>query len=165
MAGKLYGAVKSIVNDISGLQVEPSAQPAISAVDKNDLIANLNAAPTVRSQILANKEITAFAFEFQQNADSWTARVNTYFDDGTISKVGLTDVPLADAVAFIESWGGTVITPTGNASSSVTLSGITYGTATKQITKLYGSVNGQTKEVKKLYGSVNGLTKLILNNP
>lgn len=32
---------------------------------------------------------------------------------------------------------------------------------TKEITKLYGSVNGQTKLIRKLYGSVNGQTKLI----
>lgn len=32
---------------------------------------------------------------------------------------------------------------------------------TKQVNKLYGSVNGQTKAIRKLYGSVNGLTKLI----
>lgn len=36
-----------------------------------------------------------------------------------------------------------------------------YTPVTREVTKLYGSVNDQTKEIKKLYGSVNGQTKLI----
>lgn len=64
-----------------------------------------------------------------------------------------------------QTCGGTVIAPvTRSLYSPLTLTDITYGDGTRQIKKLYGSVNGQTKEIKKLYGSVNGQTKLLLDN-
>lgn len=163
MATKLYGPARA-VSDIDSLQIETSSHPAISAVNKATFISKINSTKTVRNKIIAGDNITGASFEITQNGGNWNGYVAIDLG-GTIVKSGVTGVSVGDAVALLESWGGTVITPvSNNLYSPVTLTDITYGDGTRQIGKLYGSVNGQTKEIKKLYGSVNGQTKLLLDN-
>lgn len=160
---KLYGSARA-VSDIDSLQIETSSYPAVSAVNKATFISKINSIKSIRDMVIANENITGASFEIVQNGSDWNGYVAINFG-GTIVKSGVTGVSVGDAVALLESWGGTVITPvSSNLYSPLTLTDITYGDGTRQIKKLYGSVNGQTKEIKKLYGSVNGQTKLLLDN-
>lgn len=160
MARKLYGSARA-ASDIGSLQIETSSHPAISAVNKATFISKINSTKTVRDKIIAGDDITGASFEVAQNGSDWNGYVSINFG-GTIVKSGVTSVSVDAAVAFLESWGGTVITPVSrNLYSPLALTDVTYGNGTRQIKKFYGSVNGQTKEIKKLYGSVNGQTKLI----
>ena len=157
---KLYGPARA-VSDIDSLQIETSSHPAISAVNKATFISKINSTKAMRDGIIAGDNIAGASFGITQNGSNWNGYVAINFG-GKIAKSGVTDVSVGDAVAHLESWGGTVITPvSSNLYSQLTLTDITYGNGTMQIGKLYGSVNGQTKEIKKLYGSVNGVTKRI----
>lgn len=160
MAGKLYGPARA-VSDIDSVQIETSSYPAISAVNKATFISKINSTKAVRDNIIANGNIIGASFEIVQSGSNWNGYVAIDFGS-IIVKSGVTGVSVDAAVALLESWGGTVITPVSRSLySPLTLTNITYGNGTRQIEKLYGSVNGQTKEITKLYGSVNGQTKLI----
>ena len=82
--------------------------------------------------------------------------------DTQISDAGL----IAQLEAFRNLFtyeGNTSFTISGNLSATLYASALTNSnTNTKEIIKLYGSLNGQSKLITKLYGSVNGQTKRIL---
>ena len=160
MARKLYGSARAVSN-IGSLQIGTSSYPAVSAVNKATFISKINSTKAVRDNIIANGNITGASFEITQSGSNWNGYVAIDFG-GTIVKSGATGVSVDAAVAFLESWGGTVITPVSSSLySPLTLTDITYHNGTRKIKKLYSSVNGQTKEVERLYGSVNGVSKLI----
>ena len=88
-----------------------------------------------------------------------------YFDNGT--RKFCTEVT-ASIVTDLNTWGmnfpgsGGSLTPDAD---TVALNSVYYdGYKSKEVKKLYGSVNGQTKRIIKMYGSVNGETKLVFTD-
>lgn len=140
MARKLYGSARAVSN-IGSLQVGTSSYPAVSAVNKATFVSKINSTKAVRDKIIAGDDITGASFEITQSGSNWNGYVAIDFG-GTIVKSGATGVSVDAAVAFLESWGGTVITPvTRSLYSPLTLTDITYGNGTRQIKKLYGAVS------------------------
>ena len=136
---KLYGPARA-VSDIDSLQIGKSSRPAISAVNKATFISKINSTKAVRDKIVAGDNITGASFEIAQSGSNWNGYVAINFGD-IIVKSSVTGVSVSDAVALLESWGGTVITPESrNLYSPLTLTDITYGDGTRQIGKLYGPV-------------------------
>lgn len=159
---KLYGPFPQALEIIGGVSIAEDAHPAVTAVDKDVLCAKINDTSDVVAKIAEGYTVVNVKYIIK-NIGGWRGDVDvTLSNNVTYSRSSQTDQTGELAMAFLATWGGAAIAPTDQQLlSTVTLVNPLYSGTTKEIKKLYGSVNGQTKEIKKLYGSVNGQTKLV----
>lgn len=150
---KLYGSVQTAVTTVSG-DIRSGGEGNITAFDVNTFLSKMESDGRYTDSIEYVKVTPS-------NQDHGKYLISIYYVDEAHSTVMITP-PVV--YANMSSYGMTA-KPPETATYGYDYIDFTYTTTTqsvsKQITKLYGSVNGQTKEIVKLYGSVNGVTKRI----
>ena len=154
MAIKTYGPIEELTS-ISGT-IRSGGEGNISAFDGTTFLAKLKSSSYTKGYEYADGEYGKIDYlrVYVVSGPYYMIAFHTENDKTRNNGYGMHASSLAN-------WGITAIqNPSIGVGDYIDVSTV-YSPKSKQIKKLYGSVNGQTKEIKKLYGSVSGQTKRI----
>lgn len=166
---KFYGSVKHL-SYISGYTLEGFSgnSPSVSQVNVSTLGAWLKAHSSFVKALEGGDELNYVIVIILVTGGIYICQVEGIVKSGgvVVATSFRNSDPTTLASEVLSATGITLVSNlTTHLSNKIVPTRVAYTYESKQIAKLYGSVNGQTKLIKRLYGSVNGQTKLVYEAP